>query len=80
MFRAIPTHGVFQQYRPKAAIPLWQSRRQSELDSRDPTKKGGVSIGAVGTDAFEIEIAGRRFEATPHFRAPYDPRGLRLRS
>ena len=41
---------------------------------------GDISKETVGADAFEIEIADRRFEAMPYFRAPFDPAGSRLRS
>lgn len=43
-------------------------------------QSGDVSTDAIGADTFEIEIADRRFAVTPHFRAPYDPSGARLRS
>jgi 4-methylaminobutanoate oxidase (formaldehyde-forming) len=29
--------------------------------------------------AYEIEVAGDRFPATPHLRPPYDPKGERMR-
>lgn len=43
-------------------------------------QSGDVSADAIGADAFEIEIADKRFAVTPGFRAPYDPSGARLRS
>jgi len=34
---------------------------------------------ARGEGSFEIDIAGRRFAATPHVRPPYDPEGGKLK-
>ncbi len=40
---------------------------------------GGVDRDFVMAGAYEIDIAGERFPATPHWQAPYDPKGERMR-
>lgn len=43
-------------------------------------ESGDISREVIAADEVYIEIAGTRFAATPHLRAPYDPSGSRLRS
>ena len=45
------------------------------------TNDGGVvTADYVRAGSYEIEIAGERFAATPHLRAPYDPKAERVRA
>ena len=39
----------------------------------------GVDREFVMAGAYEIDIAGERYPATPHWQAPYDPKGERMR-
>jgi 4-methylaminobutanoate oxidase (formaldehyde-forming) len=38
----------------------------------------GVNAEFIQSGRFEIEVNGRRFAATPHLRAPYDPDRKRI--
>jgi 4-methylaminobutanoate oxidase (formaldehyde-forming) len=37
-----------------------------------------VTAAWIGVGHYEIEVAGERFRATPHLRAPYDPERRRI--
>ncbi|MGH6954289.1 MAG: aminomethyltransferase family protein, partial [Alphaproteobacteria bacterium] len=42
--------------------------------------ESGVDAAFVRAGRFEVEIAGARHPATPHFSPPYDPKGERIRA
>jgi 4-methylaminobutanoate oxidase (formaldehyde-forming) len=44
------------------------------------SRDDGVDAEFIDHGSFEINIAGERYSATPHFRAPYDPRRTRILS
>jgi len=43
------------------------------------TAPGGAPVGTVGTDDYEIEVAGIRHPATASLRPLYDPKNERIK-